>query len=58
MNMGFQRTSTRERRKAMKIEIGYQVNGYPVEFETEKDRTDVMEAYMERLKKESDENDG
>jgi hypothetical protein len=42
----------------MKIEIGYQVKGYPVEFETEKDRTDVMKAYMERLKKESDENDG
>ena len=42
----------------MKIEIGYLVNGYPVEFETEKNRTDVMKAYMERLKKESDENDG
>ena len=42
----------------MKIEIDYQVKGYPVEFEIEKDQTDVMEAYMERLKKESDENDG
>ena len=44
----------------MKIEVGYEIKGYPVEFETENGRAESMKAYMERfgMAKESDENDG